>query len=343
MLKNKTKKVLIIKLGAIGDVVHSTVICSAIKSKHPDWEVHYLTQKAIAPIIRYNQNIDRVISFKVKHTKIRQMFSITKKLFKEHYDIIFCLSNSLKNYIPAYLSFPKKVVLRGYKGTSWVENYFYTAKSVIKDLELPDRLYLNNDESRTERISKDFEKHPKPHIMINPGKIQNNPRQGRVWNIKKWQELSKSLIELYGGTIFVNGSSAEKSYHEQLESDNVIILSGKYNLADSCTAMSLMDIMISGDSGPAHIAAAYGVNTVAILGSTSPDKIKPFGKNGYIVEPKNDCRYCWQKKCKYATTPGEYPPCIESISTDDVLDTIRSNKLLTPIGKNNDSRTKSNI
>ena len=55
------KKILIIRLGAIGDVVHTTIIPSAIKQKHPDWEVHYLTQTEIAPLLDEHPYIDKVL------------------------------------------------------------------------------------------------------------------------------------------------------------------------------------------------------------------------------------------------------------------------------------------
>ena len=55
------KRVLIIKLGAIGDVVHTTIIASAIKQKHPDWVVDFLTITPIISLLENNPNIDNVL------------------------------------------------------------------------------------------------------------------------------------------------------------------------------------------------------------------------------------------------------------------------------------------
>ncbi len=317
-----SKKILIIRMGAIGDVVHTSVIPYSIKQKHPEYEIHYLSRGASLSLLENCPYVDKIIKYDEK------TFDTLKILYKERYDIIISLSRTLRDYIFSYLSFPKRAVFRGYKGDLWVENYFYTAKRVIKDIELPDRLYLSNDEKIEEKISDILNEYPKPHIVINPGRQSNNARQGRVWNLKKWKELSEKLIERYGGTVFVNGSKGEVSFHEELNNGKLVLFTGKFSLKESCALLSLADIVISVDSGPAHIAAAYGVNTISILGSTSPDKIKPYGKNGYYVEPTNKCRYCWKKKCKYLKEGEIYSPCIETVSVKSVLDKIETEKLL---------------
>ena len=81
--------------------------------------------------------------------------------------------------------------------------------------------------------------------------------------------------------------------------------------------------MISGDSGPLHVASAHNIKTLALLGSTSPDKIKPYGKNGYYISAKYKCLYCWNKKCKYLTVNRVQTPCMEALSVDEVFEKIK--------------------
>lgn len=319
------KKILIIRYNAIGDIVLSTIIPYAIKLKHPECEIHYLTTKRNSEILKNCPHVDKIMVYK------GNIFGMIKKIFKERYDCIVSLNYTLKNYLLGFLSFPSKLVFKSSKGSSWVENNFYTAKKVYNDIELPERLYLKNSDSFIEfRILKKLKEYPKPHIVINPGRFYEQTRQGRIWNIDKWKELSKKLLKTYGGTIFVNGSSKERDYHLQLEDENVVVLSGMYNLKESFALLSLADIVISGDSGPVHIASAYNRNTIAILGSTSPDKIKPYGENGYCIEPKSECKYCWKKKCKYLKNNTGYAPCIESINVEDVMKKIAEKNLLSP-------------
>lgn len=316
------KKILIIRFCAIGDVVMSTIIPFAIKQKYPEYEIHFLTNKEISGMLKNCPHVDKVISFNGDIVKT------VIELFKERYDAILCLSYTLKSYLVSFLSFPKRVIFKSFKGVSWVENYFNTAKKLFPDLKLPDRLYLINKNKKTEqKVLDKLKNYKKPFILINPGRLSNQPREGRVWNIKKWKKLSDELLKTYGGTIFVNGSMTERDYHLTLADDNVVVLSGLNNLKETCALISYCDLIISGDSGPIHIASAYNKKTVAVLGSTSPDKIKPYGKNSFIVEPKTNCRYCWKKKCKFLKTDG-YSPCIESIEVKDVLNLIEEKNLL---------------
>jgi len=329
-----SKKILIIRFNAIGDIVHTTVIPYAIKNKYPQHIIHYLTSYTNAPILENCPYIDKILKYN------GSVLNTSKQLYKEHYDVIIGLNYTLKLYILSFLSFSKKVVLRSYKGKSWVENYFNTALKAFKDLELPSRLYLENgDLSIASDIKNKLDEYPKPHIFLNPSRHQGNPRQGRTWNIKKWKELSKKLLDTYGGTIFINGNQGEKEYHSELKDNNVIILSGLFNIKQTCALLSMADLLISTDSGPIHIASAYNVKTLAILGSTSPDKIKPYGINGYYIEPNIKCKYCWKKKCKYITDSKQYTPCMESIKVKDVMKKISEYNLL----KNNDINDKKEI
>ena len=329
-MKNKEKmKILIIKLVAIGDVVHTMIIPKAIKLKHPDWEIHYMTASFIAPMIENSEYIDKIIPFNNDAGKSKKyLFDTIKSIRKEKYDIIFSLSRTLRLYLLSYLGGAKKVGVRKYFNKSWVEEYFYSAKELIKDIELPESLTLSSDPQKVEEIKNWMREYPKPHIILNAGAYYSGNRTGRTWNIEKWKELSEKLLQTYGGTIFVNGSSIERSEHLKLENERVHILSGNYSIEDSSIILSLADLVISGDSGPLHIASAFGVKTLAILGSTSPDKIKPYGANGYYIEPVFSCKYCWEKKCKLQKADEKYPPCIESITVDMVMDKIRECELL---------------
>ena len=77
-----TKKILIIKLGAMGDVIHSTIIATAIKQAHPDWQVDYLTSEIFAKIIQNHPHLDNVIEWDAsKRKSSRYLLQTALKLF----------------------------------------------------------------------------------------------------------------------------------------------------------------------------------------------------------------------------------------------------------------------
>ena len=321
------KKILIIRLGAIGDVVMGTVIASSIKLKHPDYEVHYLTQIEIAPVLENHPHIDKIIPWNTKNRKsLRQLFQTGTKLFFEHYDIVFNLTYALRNITLSFMTCSKKIVFKRYSQKSWVEDFFYTAQTAVKDIDCPSRLYLGLISECRQKIESFTEKYPRPYIVIAPGGETDKNRMGRIWNIENWKVLIENLLKIYGGTVFIAGSEPERSYHEKISGKNIVICTGKLNIAESSALFSKADLMLSGDSGPIHIASAHNVKTLVLLGSTSPDKIKPYGENGYFITSDYECKYCWNKKC--TRIQGKYAPCMEHITVESVLKKIEEEQLL---------------
>ena len=92
------KKILILKLGALGDVVHTTVIATAIKQKHPDWQIDFLTTNAYANVIVNHPHIDNVIFWDAsKRKSYKYLFQIASELFKNRYDVVFNLTRAFRN------------------------------------------------------------------------------------------------------------------------------------------------------------------------------------------------------------------------------------------------------
>lgn len=327
----KYKKILVIRLGAIGDVVMSTIIASAIKLKHPDYQVHYLTSTFIAPLIENHPHIDKVYTWNRgnKNSK-RQLINVGLKLMKERYDIVYNLTYAIRNIIFGLMTLCPRVIYRNCSNKSWVDDYFLTAKKGIKDLEQPNRLYLGVDENALEKVKNYMFQYPRPYIIFTPGGATNNNRQGRMWKLDNWGILAKELVDRYGGTIFICGSKSEKPLHEKILSEklNIKVLSGEYNLTESSAVFSLGDIIISNDTGPIHIASAHNIKAISLLGSTSPDKIKPYGENGFYLSGDFECKYCWKKTCKYIKPGGGLAPCMESITPSMVINKIEEEGLL---------------
>ena len=317
------KKILILKLGAMGDVVHTTVIATAIKEKHPDWQIDLLTTEAYAKVIIDHPHIDNIIFWDAsKRKSYKYLFQVAYDLFKNQYDVIFNLTRAFRNNLLARLAFPKKVINKMNFNTNWVEEYFLTAKSFFKEIELPERLYLGTIEA-CEKIDSIFAESPKPIFVIAPGGATDKHRQGRIWNIQNWKKLCEKINSEYGGTILITGSKKEVESHQVLDADYIKITTGNLDTTELSYALSKADMMISGDSGPAHIAAAHNVKTLTLLGSTTADKIKPYGKNGYSFSSEYQCLGCWKKKCNLISDNETYTPCMEAIKVEDVFEKIK--------------------
>lgn len=116
-------KVLVIQQKMIGDVLASTVICQAIKTKHPDWKIHYMIYPNCRPVVENNPFVDEIIIFNPLITKgFFKLISFGKSLRKENYDVVIDAYGKWESMLPTYFSKATKRI--GFKKS--YTSLFYT-------------------------------------------------------------------------------------------------------------------------------------------------------------------------------------------------------------------------
>ncbi len=323
------KKILIIRLGAIGDVVHSTVIHKAIKNDYPKVKIFFLTLENTSNLIKHDPDLEAVYAFNIKKkNNWLYLLKLGLMLQKERFDVIVNLSNTLRTQLLTALAFPKKIVLRKKRGLGEhaVQKFFASALSIFPNLKLPNNLNLYLDKKILSEIETKIKDCPRPFWIINPAGENAHLREGRIWSLENWATLGNSLINQYGGTVFIVGSQKEQSYHKPLQCiTNSWVYSGRLSLEESAALFSMADLFISGDSGPLHIASALGVHTLGIMGSTSASTCGPYGTRAFTVNPLVYCNINCSKLCTYPNAHKLYKPCIESIKPEAVMHFIETN------------------
>ena len=320
------KKILVIRFGAIGDVVHTTIIQQSIKQKYPDSEIHFLTSGFIAPLLESDPNLAKVYSFdNSKKDDFLYLLQLGFTFRKEKFDIIINLQNSVRNRLLNLIANPKRIVYRNLHRIHAVDAFFNSAKEVFADIEKPEDLNLYIADKIKDYIDSKIENYPRPFIVINPGGEHDNARQGRIWSVNNWIVLSNKLMEKHGGTVFIVGSKNEKEYHKELlKIQSSVLFSGELKLDESAALFSKADLFISGDSGPLHMASALGVNTLGLMGATDVQACGPYGSKGHVLSSIFECPTPCNKVC-LQTQEDIYKPCIQSITPEAVFDYIEQN------------------
>ena len=330
-MSEESKKILILRFGALGDIVHTTIIAQAIKNKYPNCEIHYCCEARYVEVLQNNPDIDKVISYDHKRRKDFSYNLDTALRFRhEHYDVIFNLTNAFRNNFITFVASPKMKVTKQPMGNRHVvDAFFRAAKIAFPQIKQPKNLRLGLDEKVQKDMETRLSQYSRPFIVFSPGGETDKNRQGRTWPAQHWVELGQMLGSIYGGTIFISGSPDEKAYHKTI-SDKItgsVLFSGTLPISHSMCLIALSDLFISGDSGPLHIASALCKNVIGIYGSTNPENVRPYGERGYCAEPMIDCRYCWQKECQYLEPGQKHTPCISSIRPEHILHLINSKKI----------------
>ncbi len=150
-------------------------------------------------------------------------------------------------------------------------------------------------------------------IGLNPGGDWVTKR----WAPSKFAKLADHLIEHYNAEVILLGGPADQGIASKIESHaehRLINLSGKLDLNDLAFIISRLDLLVTNDSGPMHVAAATKTPTVAIFGPGNPWTHGPYlppEMNGVVYTPLS-CHPCEKAFC-------ESMECIQKVSLEEVL------------------------
>lgn len=323
-MQRDNAKILIIRLGAIGDVIHTTNAFRAIKNKYPQTSIHYLTTKTQKCFLESDIDVEKVIIIEKNDLKFGKVQKLAKILKEEKYDYVFNLQPNFKTRFLCFLAGIKQQAIykKSFKLHA-VDNFFQTAKKYYKDIELPQtmKLYLSQEAYNYAKEECKNLKHP--IIAFNAGGIIS-PRQGRTYPVEKWLELGTAIQAKYNGTIILTGTNDDYKFLTPLESlPNVKSYIGKTTLEQNAAIIGTCDLMISGDSGPLHIATALNVPSIGLYGSMPINRTGAYGKNCTSIKSEMKCVPCNRRKCKFLKGTNKiYTPCMEQIPINAIMNEI---------------------
>ncbi len=328
MDEKKYKKVLIIREGAIGDVVHTSNIFRSLKNFNPDVLIDYVTSKVPAQLLLHDSRLNRVIILEGKDYK--SLTRLGLELRKEKYDLVINLQPSLRfKYLSTLLNAKDKVIYKKAFKMHAVENFFDTAKKKIKSLQNINDLTLQMPESVVEKVKSSIPSDKKIVVLNTQTSVT---RQGRKWPFESFKALALSLIETYDCNVIVTGSKDDIEAVEEYKGlhPNIHVVAGQFNILESAAVFSLADVVVSGDTGPLHIASAFEKPyCIGLYGAASVGRTGPWGMNHFAVCADLPCIPCDKRKCKFlkdGSSPVE--PCMTAIKPEHVFRIITDNDLL---------------
>jgi heptosyltransferase-2 len=154
-------------------------------------------------------------------------------------------------------------------------------------------------------------------IALCPGSINSRAKR---WPAARYAALADRLVDELGATILLVGSAAEAEVSCEVSRqmrNEPVSLTGQTNLAELVAVLSLVDLLVTNDTGPAHIASALGRPTLVIFGPTNPLTTRPFSPYGEIVREPPVCAPCMLRDC-----PIDHR-CMTAITPDAVFERAR--------------------
>ena len=158
----------------------------------------------------------------------------------------------------------------------------------------------------------------RPLIGMAPGAAYGPAKR---WLPERFAAVADRLIRDEGASVLLFGSAGDRPAAASVvrnASVSLTDIAGQTDLREAIAVMARCDLFISNDSGLMHLAAALGVPTVAIFGSTNPLTTGPVGRHSVIVRQDVDCSPCLKTDC-----PTDFR-CMKRITADSVLEAARS-------------------
>ncbi len=316
-------KILIIQTAYIGDCVLTLPLINTIK-KNFDTKITVVTTPTAKDIFTGCRSVDEVIIYDKKgvHKGIKSFFHLVGKLKKEKFEIAFLPQRSFRSGLMTYLADISRRI--GFKRGG--SRFFLTDKidfewnihEVERQIglaretgckEIIRKYNLSADKTFAEKEQKLLSKEKK-----NIGVCIESKWQTKRWPVERFRELIEKLSS--ANQIVILGEKREK-----FNGKNILNRTGRTTVKELIALISLLDVLVSNDTGLIHIAAALGVKVVAIFGPTIPEMgFTPYGVRHTIIEVPLDCRPCSLHgggKC-----PKGHFKCMQNIPVERVISEV---------------------
>ena len=344
---SKRKRILIVNVNWLGDVLFSTVSIKAIRRKYPESFIACMVVPRCKEIIEDNPHINEVIIYDEdgKHRGFLGKIKFIFFLKREHFDTVFLFHRSFTRLLLCFLAgIPERIGYWRKKGgfllTKKVEAPLHNMHKADYFLNLIKKAGIEASDKNCEFFISESIKRKVSDLLkkesIEKGDILIAVNLGGNWRLKRWPLdkfalLSDKLIEKYRAKIIITGAESDVKLAQELVDKMKhmpIIASGRTNLKELGALFKFSDLVISADTGPMHIAICMQTPVVALFGPTSAKITGPYtDKTPYRVIQKDvGCAIpcynldCYDNKCMQAITVEDALKAVEKLEIYPFVD-----------------------
>jgi len=333
-----------IKLSALGDVIHTIPSLAALRSAFPHAHITWVVEEDASDLILNHPACDRVlVSYRkrwVRNLKKRdsigrtigEIRSFLSTLRDRSYDVAIDFHGLFKSALIMGLVRAERKI--GYRSLQELSGIFYGEKipedmekhAVDRYLDFIRYLGFSGQETVFTLALTDRERQRARFILHRNGILEGESFVAvnvvALWETKLWDDekfaalADRIVLELRKKVVFTGGK-------DRMPIDKILsrMTYQAVNVAGSTTLRELAclyeqaDVVVSTDSGPMHLSAAVGTPTVALFGPTDPLRTGPYGKGHVIVRAGLPCSPCFLKSC-------ETRNCMKSITVEAVFEAV---------------------
>ena len=333
------RRILVIRLDLIGDLVLSMTIVRALKHAYPDAAIDLLALPTSAKVVMGDPDLNEIITYDpnvwrrpkalIQLKNWSNAYNMLSHLHEHHYDVAVSVFGKWAGILAAMSGAKRRVgfgresypgfMTDNVRGRHWrsgdhkheVDYCLGLARAAGAITSTADRIpQLYVDPLAQQQLEQLLEREgivpEKPVIACH---VSSNNGQSKRWPIPYWAILIDKLIRGLNAQVILTGAPADMPLIEcvtlQMQ-EKAFNLAGKTSLPQLVALLKRANLVISGDSGPMHIAAAIGTPLIAIHGPTDPALSGPISPMATILRSEIWCSPCYNAKdsadCRFFTT-----------------------------------------
>jgi lipopolysaccharide heptosyltransferase II len=322
--------ILLVKPGAIGDLLQLTPVLRALRAVFPVARLSVLVgSRETATLFAGNPCVHETIVFdwRGEHRSLGGIARLWRRLRHNRYDTVVNYQRSnVKAWLLCTAAFPCHLFVyrKARKRTvhAVVNHLEAVAPLGIDPLRVPHGLEFHPG-PEAERFAADLFRtaglDDMPVVAINPGATHAVNR----WGEERFASLADRIVAEGRARVVIIGGAEDNPLAKRITSgsrSNPLSLAGKTGLAELGAVLERCAVLVTGDTGPMHVATAVGTRVVALFGAADPERTGPVGIGHRVLQASDvACVPCRSRKCTHSV----YLECMERISVDAVHEAVR--------------------
>ncbi len=329
-------RILIVRLGSLGDLIHTLPAVAALRDAWKDTEIDWVVERAHAELLALVPTLSRVIV--LGDRTAGGWWSVRRTLRARRYDVAMDLQGLVKSAGLARLSGARRVV--GFDAAALREpaaRFFYSEAVQVGEGRHVTEKNLALVRHEIERVggvpaaggglSFPLRVPESPalgtlrsqgvddYAVINAGAAWPNKR----WPPESFAAVARHIRSTYGWTPVILWGPGEQAIAQAIAdaSGGVAVCAPATTLADVLAIAGGAKLFVSGDTGPLHIAGAAGTPMVALFGPTTPARNGPWDARDVSISRYDSCQCHYKRRCRQPSTW-----CLETITVEEVTRAI---------------------
>lgn len=301
-MAEKPRNILIIKPSALGDIIQALPAVCSLAGGFGEAKISWFVRPECAPLLEGHPCVHEIIYFERKvlgkwwynPQAFKKLFRLIRQLRKGRFDITFDFQGLFRSALFGWFTGAKRrlgmadarefakifytdTVTQNEKSVHLVDYFQQMVSQAGADISkggfrLTPRLQALKE---VDELLNKYEVDKENYVVLVPGSTVET----KCWPVKSFAELADKISTKFSSTIIATGIAAEKPTIEKLKKETktrIIDFAGVTNIPQLVALLSKAKVVVSNDTGPAHIASALGVGMVLIFGHTNPGRVGPY-------------------------------------------------------------------